>query len=273
MLEGFVFIGVIIGLIEGFKLMMKLDPELGEASVVMVPVGGFFGGLLFYGAGLIIGAIAWFITTFWLPIIGVSAFVASAIYAATHPSEMKMLSLHINRLFSTAVSHIRMSDRVIMRYATKQTKKLIAIAPEFEWLDIRTSVSELGTRHIAQLLHERKSLRGAIKHVRKVLKQVAWQKEDREDFEKANARRSAQNIESLVVKLQKNEKDIAEALDMLRHLEADLAVATTEEYKRDEIKAKLQTLVSRIQVNSADVQDARTESDDYAQGRIRRLTE
>lgn len=291
-LEGFIFVfiittGIIVGAAIGCWLSEKSDCG-DDLFPIFFGFGILFGGLLSFLIrdhiksfskslaknliDLLIGNVQ-FLATYWLPILGVCAFVASVIYAAMHQDEMKMLYAAIKRLYSAAVSHIKMSDHAIMRYAAKQTKKLIAIAPDIEWHDIRTSISEIGTIHIVGLLHERKGLRAAIKRIRGVLKQVEWQKPDRGDIEKANARRSAQTVEMLVVKLQKNEKDITEALDMLQHLEADLAAATVDEYRRDEIKAKLRGLVSRIQQNSAEVQVARTESDDYAQGRIRRLTE
>lgn len=281
MIVVFVVIGIILGILRGLELMEEAKPDI---DILAIPLATLVWGVLFYIVGLLVKAIISvlipfclpiisFIASNWLPIIGTCAFVASAIYAATHPDEMKLLYAHIKRLVDSVVSQVKMSDHVISRYAIKQTKRLMAITPDIEWLDIRTTVSELGTRHIAQLLRERKSLRQAIKRIQGVLKQVEWQKPDRGDIEKANARRSAQTVEVLVVRLQKNEEDIAEALDALHYLEADLAGATIDAYRRDEITAKLRGLVSRIQTNSTAVQDAHTETDDFAQGRIRRLTE
>ncbi len=270
MLVAFTILGILFGFVQGYKVMEKSRTELG---ILAIPLGGAIGGFLFYWGGLVLLAIISFAMTYWLPIVGVCAFVASAIYAATHPDQMKMLYETAKRLCEAIAAHIKLSDSAIIRYARKQTKRLVAIAPDLEWLEIRTSISELGNRHIPNLLRERKSLHNAIKRVNGVLRKVEWHKKDRQDFEKANARRSAQNIENLVVKLQKNEIDIAEALDTLRHLEADLVLATVDTYKRDEIKAALRGLVSRIQQNTAAIDQARTESDDYAHQRPRRLTE
>ncbi len=269
LLEYFVIVGIVIGMSAGFGLANSKNPDV---NVGFIAGGGVVGGLLFYGVGLLMKAIIWLLTTYWLPIVGVCAFIASAIYAATHQDHMKMLYATTKRLCDAVVSHIKLNDHLIMRYARKQTKRLMGIAPDIEWLEIRTSISELGNRHIPNLLRERKGLHDAIKRVNGVLRQIEWRKRNRSDFEIANAGRSAQAIENLVVRHQKNEVDIKEALDTLRHFEADLALATVDAYKRDEIKAQLRGLVSRIQQNTAAIEEARTESDDYAHQRPR-LTE
>ena len=241
--------------------------------LVGLPMSFFLHWIIYTVIASIIAAIWWFLTTFWLPITVVVLLIVGAVYWIRNPETVRWWYECAKARCEAVVAHIKLSDTAIMRYARKQTKKLNAIAPDFEWLDIRTSISELGTRHIAQLLRERKSLRQAIKRIQSVLKQVAWQKHDRGDIEMANARRSAQTVEMLVVKLQQNEADIKETLNTLRHLEADLALATVDIYKRDEIKTQLRGLVSRIQQNTVAVQEARTESDDHAHQRPRRLTE
>jgi len=239
------------------------------AGVVVGLICDVFIWMVFLG----ISALIAFLTTFWLPIVGAALMIAGVIYWIHSPETVQSWYEYARARCEAIVAHIKLGDSAIIRYARKQTKRLVAIAPDLEWLEIRTSISELGTRHIAQLLRERKSLRQAIKRIQSVLKQVAWQKHDRGDIEMANARRSAQTVEMLVVKLQQNEADIKETLNTLRHLEADLALATVDIYKRDEIKTQLRGLVSRIQQNTVAVQEARTESDDHAHQRPRRLTE
>ncbi|MEK7648597.1 MAG: hypothetical protein AAB400_01630 [Patescibacteria group bacterium] len=280
MLEVFVIIGIAIGVLAGWSATERESSDVIRC-ITTISIG-ICGGALFYGIGWLIGAIinavTSFIAIYWLPIAAILAFIAGITYWVTHPNEVENFVLEAAMLakeqFEKLVASIKTSDRVILGYARRQTKLLVGIAPEFEWHDIRTSVNSLGNSHIPNLLRERQDLRKAVKRVQHVLKQVEWQKPDRQDFEKANARRTAQNIEGLVIRLQRNEVDIKEALDTLCHLEADLAVATTDSYKRDEIMAQLHMLVSRIEQNSAAIQEARSETDDYAQGRTaRRLTE
>ncbi len=168
---------------------------------------------------------------------------------------------------------IRLSDFAILHYAKKQTKRLLALATGPEHADIRTFITELGIQHITNLLRERKSLRVAFKLVQNLLKSVEWRKKDRKDYELKNTGRTVQTIEDLAVKLHKNESDIKETLNMLRHLEADLALATVDTYKRDEITSKLRGIVSHIQQNTTAIEEAQMEVDDHAHQRPRRLTE
>lgn len=274
MIDVFVFFGIIVGLAVWLR---SCDYKNIATFVVNSVIGGLLGGLLGSIVSLVFSAIGWFISMYWPAIVLSVALLGVAAFMIVNRRSVRLFGATAYEVLRTQVellvAHIKLSDRSVLRFTVRQTQRLIAIAPEFEWMDIRTSISEIGNRHIPSLLRERKSLRSAIRRVQGVLRRVAWQKLDRKDFEKANARRSAQNIEALVVRLQKNEDDLKEALDTFRHLEADLALATVDTYKRDEIKKQLRGLVSRIEQNAVAVDEACTETDDYAQGRIRRLTE
>ncbi len=253
----------------GFGLANSHNPDINLGFIVG---GGIVGGLLFYCVGLLIAVVGWLVINFWLVIVVVLLLIFGGSYWKSHPEEVRSWYECTKARCEAVVAHIKLSDTAIMRYARKQTKRLMAIAPDIEWLDIRTSINELGSRHIPNLLQERKSLRDAIKRVNGVLRQIEWHKKDRQDFEKANARRSSQTIEDLVMRHQTNEADIKETLDTMRHLEADLALATVDTYKREQIKAQLRGLVSRIQQNTVAVEQARAETDDCARQRPR-LTE
>ncbi len=275
MIEGLIYLFALLGIVYAGGIFRTGDDDIDVVKSIVL--GGLAGGVTGLIMSLIFSFAWWFLSTFWLPIIGVTAVIMGIVYWVRNPEVVASIASTIAEVLQTQcellVAHIKLSDRLVLNFATKQTKRLVAIAPDLEWMDIRTSISELGTRHIPDLLRERRSLRSAIGRVQGVLKHVAWQKLDRKDFEKANARRSAQNIEALVVRLQKNEDDLKEALDTFRHLEADLALATVDTYKCDEIKKQLRGLVSRIEQNAIAVDEARTETDDYAHQRPRRLTE
>lgn len=285
-----VFTGTIGGAVWGGYEVKKDEGSEDQVINALLIAGiiGFFvslivGWIVCQGLNLLIYSIAipaalgiwWFMTTYWLAIIGVTTVGAGVVYGIRNSERVRewtnnaieILAYWIDRV----AEWVKNNDRAIARYASRQTKRLMNIAPEFEWLDIRTSINEIGMCHIPNLLRERKSLLVAIKRVQGVLNKVAWQREDRTDFEEANARRSAQTAEQLVVQFQRNARDIAEAVDALRHLEADLAAATVDAYRRDEINAKLRGLVSRIQANSVAVQEARDEAGMHQQPR--RLTE
>lgn len=284
-----VFAGTIGGAVCGYEA--KKD-ERNEDQIInaIFATGGlgflasFIVGLIVcHGLNLLIYSIAipvtlsiwWLMTTYWLVILGIATTGAGVVYGIRNPERVREWTSNIIEVLAYGIDRVaewvKNNDRAIARYASRQTKRLMSIAPEFEWLDTRTSINEIGMCHIPNLLRERKSLLVAIKRVQGVLDQVAWQREDRTDFEEANARRSAQTAEQLVVQFQRNARDIAEAVDALRHLEADLAAATVDAYRRDEINAKLRGLVSRIQANNVAIQEARDEAETHQQPR--RLTE